>query len=153
VSKRRDRKVQYAALPFRPKDGGIEIMLVTSRETRRWVIPKGWPMKGRSPAEAAAQEALEEAGVEGPISDKPVGHYRYNKRLADGSLRNTRVHVFALKVKAEKDDWAERAERERRWFDPLDAVAAVDEHDLRALIAAFARLALDAVDRGANPEP
>ena len=74
---------QVAALPFRIKDGKIEVLLVTSRETKRWLIPKGWPMKGKKPHKAAAQEAEEEAGVKGEIKNKPLGSYDYWK--PDGS--------------------------------------------------------------------
>ena len=75
---------QYAALPWRQTQG-FEILLITSRETRRWVIPKGWPMPGHSAAESAAQEAYEEAGVRGQMSAEPAGHYAYKKRLRGGA--------------------------------------------------------------------
>ncbi|MBL7405872.1 NUDIX domain-containing protein, partial [Escherichia coli] len=73
---------QVGALPFRHgRDGKTKILLVTSRESRRWVIPKGWPMKGRKPFEAAAREAYEEAGLRGAVGKRPIGLYLYQKRL------------------------------------------------------------------------
>src|SRR3954470_23354950 len=80
-------QIQYAALPYRRRaDGAMEILLVTSRETKRWVIPKGWPIKGRRPHVAAAREALEEAGLVGRVDKEPIGTYRYNKRLKNGVI-------------------------------------------------------------------
>lgn len=131
--------VQYAALPFRRKPA-LAILLITSRETRRWVIPKGWPMKGRKPYAAAAQEAFEEAGVTGQIAKSPFGAYPYIKWLKNGVAVPCRVRVFPLEVRGERDAWPEMAERERRWFTPEEAVEAVDEAELAALIGAFAGL-------------
>ena len=84
----RAERRQVAALPWRRgADGGVEILLVTSRETRRWVTPKGGRMPGKTDAEAAAQEALEEAGVEGRVADEPVGSFRYLKVLKRRAAR------------------------------------------------------------------
>jgi 8-oxo-dGTP pyrophosphatase MutT (NUDIX family) len=129
---------QVAALPWRPRAlGGLELLLITSRETRRWVIPKGWTMKGKSPHAAAALEALEEAGIEGDIGREAVGGYVYGKRLATGEVRPVEVRVFPMQVLAEHDRWPEQAERQRRWFTPHEAIARLDEHDLRMLIGNF----------------
>ncbi|HEX2018774.1 MAG TPA: NUDIX hydrolase, partial [Aurantimonas sp.] len=73
------RRKQFAALPFRTDADGVEVLLVTSRDTGRWVIPKGWPMKNRRPHRAAAIEAFEEAGVVGKASKVPMGTYDYDK--------------------------------------------------------------------------
>jgi 8-oxo-dGTP pyrophosphatase MutT (NUDIX family) len=143
LSKRRERKVQYAALPFRPGPHGLELLLVTSRETRRWVIPKGWPMKGKAPHEAARIEAQEEAGLEGQIAQVPVGTYRYDKRLKSGKTRNIKVEVFPLRVTHEGDDWPEKEQRVRRWGPPAEAAALVVEPELKALIMVFGRVWLD----------
>lgn len=137
MSKRRERKTQYAALPYRDGPGGREVLLITSRETQRWVIPKGWPMKDKTPPEAAAVEAFEEAGLSGPVADQPVGTYRYAKRLKSGAERPVEVLVFPLRVESESDYWPERDERTRRWFAPAEAAEAVDEPDLKALISTF----------------
>jgi 8-oxo-dGTP pyrophosphatase MutT (NUDIX family) len=129
---------QFAALPWRVVDGVLEVLLITSRETRRWVIPKGWPMKGRSPAEAAAQEAYEEAGVTGVADAEPLGAYAYPKRRRDGSVQQVKVQVFALQVLTEETTWREQGQREKLWTSPAEAADRVDEPELQALIRAFA---------------
>jgi len=128
---------QVAALPWRRGAEGIEIMLVTSRETRRWVTPKGGRMTGLSDAQSAAQEALEEAGIEGVIGDVPLGTFRYLKILKRRAPRWCVVAVHALEVRIEHETWHEQAERERVWVSRYEAVRRVDEPDLKALIAAF----------------
>lgn len=134
------RKVQYAALPYRVRqDGTVQIRLITSRETRRWVIPKGWPMKGLSPSKAAAREAYEEAGLLGSMSRKPVGMYSYEKRLSVRSVPCD-VMVFPLKVKRKLQDWPERSERVGFWFTIESAAFAVNEDELKALILDFGDL-------------
>ena len=130
---------QFAALPWRIGDGGLrQVMLLTSRETRRWVIPKGWPMKGRKPAEVASQEAYEEAGLIGQIiGKKPVGSYHYDKRLAKVSVL-CEVRVFLFRVEQQLDDWPEKGQRETRWFDADEAAKLVDEGGLAEIIDRFA---------------
>lgn len=128
---------QVAALPWRRGADGIEILLVTSRETRRWVTPKGGRMAGLTDAESAAQEALEEAGVEGMITDAPIGTFRYLKVLKRRAPRWCVVAVHALEVQTVHPAWQEQAERERVWVSRDEAVRRVDEPDLKALIAAF----------------
>ena len=129
--------LQYAALPWRDGEGGREILLITSRETRRWVIPKGWPMKRRTPPEAAAREAFEEAGVRGEVSADPAGAYTYLKSFKQVLVFRCEVQVFPLEVTAELDDWPERADRTRRWFPAEEAAAAVQEPELQALIRSW----------------
>jgi len=128
---------QVAALPWRRGANGIEILLVTSRETRRWVTPKGGRMAGLSDAQSAAQEALEEAGIEGRITEAPIGTFRYLKILKRRAPRWCVVAVHALEVQVEHDAWHEQAERERIWVSREEAVRRVDEPDLKVLIAAF----------------
>lgn len=134
----REPRSQSAALPWRrAADGAVEVLAITSRETRRWVIPKGWPMKGLSSAATAAREAFEEAGVTGQIAKKPLGAYHYDKRLNTGRLQRVRVSVFALKVEAEAETWPEIGQRDRVWMTAADAADRVDEPELKALIRAF----------------
>ena len=130
-------RAQVAALPVRPGPNGPEIMLITSRETRRWVVPKGWPMKGRKDHEAAAQEALEEAGLEGRIHKHPLGAYTYLKRT-DGAAEPCRVMVYRLDVMGERQSWRERGQRERRWFPAAEAASQVAEPRLASMILAIA---------------
>ena len=129
--------VQFAALPYR-RETELRILLITSRETRRWVIPKGWPMDGLKPHAAAAQEALEEAGVRGAVSKKTIGFYRYHKRLPNGATRPCTVHVFPLEVSRQDKIWRERGQRDCRWFTLEEAAHAVDEPELQDLIHGFA---------------
>lgn len=137
---RMSRRVQYAALPYRVRqDGAVQIRLITSRETRRWVIPKGWPMKGLSPSKAAAREAYEEAGVLGSMSRKPVGMYSYEKRLSVRSVLCD-VMVFPLKVKRKLQNWPERSQRVGFWFTIESAAFAVNEEELKLLILDFGDL-------------
>ncbi|KHK93716.1 phosphate transport regulator [Novosphingobium malaysiense] len=113
------------------------MLLITSRETRRWVIPKGGLMKGLAPHAAAAVEAEEEAGVLGAVCPTPIGSYRYRKRRRSGASVWADVDVFPFAVTEELDTWDEQHERERRWFSLAEAAEAVDEEDLQALIRSF----------------
>lgn len=134
----REPRTQYAALPWRKRDdGALEMLLITSRESRRWVIPKGWPMKDMTPQDAAAQEAYEEAGVLGKPSHKTLGVYHYDKRLSSGRLQHVRVMVYPLEVREARDIWPEMAERDRLWSSPAEAAGLVAEPELRSLLAAF----------------
>lgn len=132
---------QIAVLPYRTPGGAGEaspmILLITSRETRRWIVPKGNPMKGLAPHEAAAVEAKEEAGVVGEVRPTALGSYRYLKRRGSGASVWAVVDVFPLAVTEELRTWDEQHERERRWFSPAEAADAVDEPDLAALIREF----------------
>lgn len=129
-----NHKKQVAALPVRKRgNGSLEILLVTSRETRRLVIPKGWPWPGIKDYKAAAEEAREEAGILGKAHKKPVGTYSYEKRKPKGSVP-VRVKVFLLEVEEELDEWPEQGERERVWCTPAKAAASVDEPELAELI-------------------
>jgi Phosphate transport regulator (distant homolog of PhoU) len=132
---------QIAVLPYRTigasVDAPIQILLITSRETRRWVIPKGGMMKGIPPHAAAAVEAEEEAGVLGAACPTPIGSYRYRKRRSSGASVWADVDVFPFAVTDELETWDEQHQRQRRWFSLTDAADAVDEDDLRALIRSF----------------
>ena len=128
---------QLGALAWR-RGEDLQVLLVTSRENKRWIIPKGWPMHDRPAHRAAEQEALEEAGVVGEIGAAAVGSYRYNKRLKSGKTRLCTVQVFPLRVTKEKSRWLERGERERRWFAPHEAAELVEEPELSQLIIDFA---------------
>ena len=129
---------QVAALPFRPTpSGAIEMLLITSRETGRFVIPKGWPVKRLSDAEAAAKEAFEEAGVVGKIKRQPIGDYVYWKRL-ERSFELLRVDVYPLEVQKHHAEWPEKNARQCRWLPAADAALLVVEPGLSALHRTFA---------------
>ncbi|MGZ6027721.1 MAG: NUDIX hydrolase [Caulobacteraceae bacterium] len=129
--------IQYAALPWRQTGRSVEILLVTSRESHRWVIPKGWPMKGRAPHESAAVEALEEAGISGEIDPTAIGSYRYLKRVKGDEALPIQVIVFALQVHSQLDHWKEKDQRQSRWFPYPKAAAVVAEPALKRLIRDF----------------
>ena len=134
----REPRSQFAALPWRrDAAGGVEILLITSRETHRWVIPKGWPIKGMKSGQSAAQEAFEEAGVRGKVGKKPLGTYAYDKRLKNGRLQHVRVAVFALAVETEAEAYPELGQREKAWVTPIEAARLVDEPELMVLLATF----------------
>jgi 8-oxo-dGTP pyrophosphatase MutT (NUDIX family) len=124
---------QVGAAPVRIIDDTVRVLLVTSRETRRWIIPKGWPMPGLSDRDAAAREAREEAGVVGTVTRRPFGTYSYLKRLAD-RFEVCRVKVYILDVEVELDDWREQTERAKGWFRLQDAADLVDEPELKTLL-------------------
>lgn len=124
---------QVAALPVKGKPGNYRVLLVTSRETQRWIIPKGWPMKGRKDHQAAAREAAEEAGVTGRIHKHPMGVYTYDKRLSDG-VEPVRVMVYLLEVEKETDKWPEKDQRKREWVSTAEAATRVEEDGLTEII-------------------
>lgn len=134
---RGDVRTQYAAICYRHTgrdDGSIEVLLITSRDSGRWVIPKGWPMPKKKPHEVARQEAWEEAGVRGRIRKKAWGHYTYVKKLGDGEFIPAMVQVHIIDVQAMETDFPERKQRRREWFAPAVAASVVGEPELRDLI-------------------
>lgn len=128
---------QIAALPWRRRGDAVEILLITSRETKRWVIPKGNLMVDLTDALAAAQEAYEEAGVQGDIATKAIGQYPYDKRMKDGRCVPCVVDVYPLEVLIQLGSWPELDQRKRQWMSQEDAAAAVAEPVLAELIRAF----------------
>ena len=117
-------------------------MLITSRETRRWIFPKGWPISGKAGPDTAAIEAFEEAGVEGIMAPQPLGNYRYNKYMRGSSLP-CEVTVFLMLFRAQRSDWPERLQRTTRWFSCSQATERVEEKGLAALIARIPTSARD----------
>ncbi len=132
---------QVAALCWRKHRGEIQVLLVTSRETGRWVIPKGWPIAGLTAPETAAREALEEAGVVGKIAPEPIGKFGYSKIVGRDSAAVAAlpcsVDVFALRVRELRGRYREEGLRKRKWFTVTEAASKVDETDLQTLIAGF----------------
>jgi len=128
---------QVAALPLRrAKNGAFEIMLVTSRRTGRWIIPKGWPSKRLGDCSAAAREARQEAGVKGKIARQAIGSYRYVKPEL-GEASPIHVTVFLLAVVKQCKRWPEKRQRRRAWFDVPDAAGKIQEPELSSLIGSL----------------
>ncbi len=131
---------QYAALPYRRRaDGGIEVLLITSRETRRWIIPKGWPAPGLTPHDSARNEAMEESGAVGRIGERSIGFYHYTKVVAGAALP-CKVEVFLLEVEEQLTTWPEQGQRDVQWFALQEAGEAVQEPELSAIIRNVAAL-------------
>ena len=129
---------QIAALPYRvEEDGSVEVLLVTSRERGRWILPKGWPIKGMKDHAAAETEALEEAGITGTIGRKPIGRFEYDKRFPR-KVERVKVDVFPLAVDGQLDDWREKGQREVRWFKPDEAAAMAADEGVGPMILDFA---------------
>ena len=133
-------RVQYGALPYRWTDAGaLEVLLITSRRTRRWIVPKGWPMKGRKPWETAEIEAREEAGVSGIVAKRAVGSFRYDKLLdEEARVLPCEVTLFPLLVQRYLRSWREQNLRDASWLSPSQAVALAADAGLRDVIASFA---------------
>lgn len=135
---------QYAALPYAVRDGELLVVLVTSRDTGRWIIPKGWPEKNLKGHEVAAREAFEEAGLIGEVAKKPLSSFRYAKRLGDDARKLCKVDVFPLAIRQVLDDWPEKSQRKREWMTPGQAAMRVGE-------AGLIQLLLDLTDFGEEP--
>ena len=131
-------RLQYGVLPYRfTETNSLEVLLVRTRQTRRWIIPKG---KGLKPPKSAAREAYEEAGIRGTVGAKSVGVFSYEKLQEESSAAiPCEVRVFPMIVKRQLGTWPEAHEREARWFEPVKALAAIKDEGLRELIAAFVR--------------
>jgi 8-oxo-dGTP pyrophosphatase MutT (NUDIX family) len=130
---------QYAALCYRQAvDGdGIEVLVITSRDSGRWVIPKGWPMKRKKPHEAAEIEAWQEAGVRGRARKKPIGRYTYLKWLDNGDVAPCMVDVYEIEVTEVAADYKERGQRVLEWVSPDEAARRVREVELKSLLVEF----------------
>jgi 8-oxo-dGTP pyrophosphatase MutT (NUDIX family) len=126
---------QFAALPLQITPDGLRVLLLTSRETRRWIISKGWPIRGMKPREVAAREAFEEAGLVGRIAGKrSIGSYHYSKQFKEHRDLLCRVKVFLLSVEHQVDEWPEREQREWCWVEPTEAAQMVEEGGLAEII-------------------
>lgn len=138
------RVLQIGALPRRQAEGGVEIMLVSSRKAKQWIIPKGWPIPERSDSAVAAIRALEEAGLLGVVSCRSVGRFYHQKRTARvNSL--IEVLVYPIRVLRQRNRWREKKRRVTHWFSPASAMEKVSNPELRKLISEFASRA--------SPEP
>jgi 8-oxo-dGTP pyrophosphatase MutT (NUDIX family) len=136
-------RVQYGALPYRfTPMAALEILVVTTRQSRRWIVPKGWPIKRLTPSKSAAREAFEEAGVRGKIGVRAIGAFTYKKstgQTADDP--NYEVKIFPLLVRRQSPTWPEHGQRVVQWVEPERAIALIREPELKAIVAKFAKRA------------
>lgn len=123
----------------------FEVLLVTGRRSRKWMIPKGWPMPGKSLAEAAAQEAFEEAGVKGKVDPEPLGSFRHVKQSLPIGELEVNILVHEMLVDREFPKWPEFGQRRRKWFSVAEAAERVDSDELKRLIMMSADRALAGV--------
>ncbi|MDX8347309.1 NUDIX hydrolase [Cognatiyoonia sp. IB215446] len=136
TGRKTDARAQFAALCWRVKNGRLEICLITSRTRKRWIIPKGWPMHKQTPANAAATEAFEEAGLSGDAVDQCLGVYTYSKpQKVDNAPIVTLV--YPLHVRNVHSKWPEKHERRRKWFSQRKAVKKLSEPELKRIVATF----------------
>lgn len=125
---------QFGVLALRIRGASASVMLVTSRGTRRWIIPKGNPEKGKTGPMVGAIEAFEEAGLIGEVWDKPIGVYVSPKHLLSGKVVLCEIEVYRMDVEEVLDDWPEKGQRERRWYSLDEAAMLVGEGGLVALL-------------------
>ncbi len=147
---RRPPRQQYAALCYRvkKKTNELEVLLMTSRDTGRWVIPKGWPMSGKCSYEVAAREAFEEAGVRGTAEMEAIGSYSYPKMMKDGLKVTCQVQVYVLEVYELAKNFKEKGERTIEWVSCDEAVKRVQEPELRNLFLLFKRRMAETLTTG-----
>jgi len=135
---RRPRSIQVAALCYRKGGEGTEVLLITTRGTGRWMLPKGWPMDGKTAAEAAEIEAWEEAGVQpATVGETALGSFDYLKVHDEGLVEPCSAKVFPIKVARVADDFPEAGQRQRRWVPIEQAVEMVQEPGLKELLRSF----------------
>ena len=126
----------------------LEILVVTTRQSRRWIVPKGWPIKRLTPSKSAAREAFEEAGVRGKIGARPIGNFRYKKApVSPPADADCEVKVFPLLVERQSAAWPESGQRVVQWVDPEKAISLIREPELKSIVAKFAKRAAAAASK------
>lgn len=119
---------QAGVITYRIENGRVEVLLITSRETKRWIIPKGNISRSKTAAEAAAQEAYEEAGIRGRFdSEMPLGFYMYFKVRDDKTTTPTSVEVYLLRAESQAKKWPEKGERKLAWLPVAEAIEKIEE--------------------------
>ena len=128
---------QIGALCYRITDKNVKILLITSRRSKRWIIPKGWKVDKMSNRKSVALEAWEEAGVQGRVSERAIGTFYYRKRTGKNDFLTCAVKVFGLEVKAKKKKFPEHGQRKLKWVDSEVAINLVTEPELKTVIKKF----------------
>ena len=137
IADKRDVRSQFGALCYRMKQGEAQVLMITSRRTGRWVIPKGWPMEGKTPGESALREAWEEAGVKGTVTGSCLALYSYSKGINAVDKLPCVVMVYPVKVKDLVDNFPEAGQRKRKWMSLKKAAKSVNEPELAHLLKTF----------------
>ena len=132
-----DIRTQFAALCWRVSNGKPEVLLITSRGSNRWIVPKGWPMSGLTPGTGALTEAWEEAGVKGKSYELCLGLFSYIKRFDHNSRIPCMAMVYPVKVSKLVNDFPEAGQRKRKWVSPNKAAAMVKEPELAQILRTF----------------
>lgn len=132
-----DVRTQFAALCYRIVQDKPQILLITSRESKRWIVPKGWPMPGKTPGQCALREAYEEAGVVGKVSERPVGLFPYIKVMDDDTELPCVALIYPVRVNILRNDYPEADERKRKWYSRKKAANKVSEPELAQLLRTF----------------
>ncbi|WP_299679793.1 NUDIX hydrolase [uncultured Roseobacter sp.] len=134
---KRDVRTQFAALCYRVRKTKVQVLLITSRGTKRWIVPKGWPMDGRTPAESALQEAWEEAGVRGHSDGRCLGIFSFSKDADDLGEFPCLAMVYAIDVDSLAEDYPEAGQRQRKWMSRKKAARLVSEPELARILRDF----------------
>ncbi len=132
-----DVRTQFAALCYRIHQGEAQILLITARQSGRWIIPKGWPMDGKTPGESALAEAWEEAGAKGKVTGRSLGLFSYHKDIDTNREMPCVAMVYPVKVKSLARKFPEKMQRRRRWFSPNKAATKVSEPELAHILRVF----------------
>ena len=130
---------QIGALCYKIMDDKTQILLITSRKSKRWIIPKGWKIDKLTNRKSVALEAWEEGGVQGKVSNRSIGTYDYRKKKDSGDFFTCRVKVYGLRVKSLKRKFPEQGQRQLKWVDTNKAIEYVFEPELKNLIADFVK--------------
>ncbi|WP_420558517.1 NUDIX hydrolase [Roseovarius sp.] len=137
IPDKRDVRTQFGALCYRMKAGQPQVLMITSRRTGRWIIPKGWPIEGKTPGDSALREAWEEAGVRGKVAGPCLALFSYSKGVGTADKLPCVVMVYPVKVNALADDFPETGQRKRRWMSLKKAAKRVNEPELAHLLKTF----------------
>ncbi|AML50262.1 MULTISPECIES: NUDIX hydrolase [Falsihalocynthiibacter] len=132
-----DLRTQFGAICYRVANGKIQILLITSRRSRLWIVPKGWPINGKTPAQSAAIEAWEEAGAIGVMGDACIGLYSHTKKATKGEILPVMVSLFALQVKRTAKKFPEKSQRKRKWVSRKKAASMVSDPELGKILRGF----------------
>ncbi|SFS67343.1 NUDIX domain-containing protein [Sulfitobacter marinus] len=132
-----EARSQFAALCYRIRQGKLQFLLITSRKSKRWIVPKGWPMHAKTPEAAALQEAWEEAGVRGRVTGGCLGVYSYAKEMGDDTLLPVIAMLYPVEVKVKAKEYPEAGQRRRAWMSRKKAMKMVREPELRRMIRDF----------------